>query len=76
MNTESVIAIIRIVVPAACSVLAILGHQEDADSTLNLALVIAGAVCSIYSGWKNNNVTLAAQEAQKVLDAAKRGEAD
>ena len=71
MNRESVIAIVRIVVPAACGVLGVLGYSVDADSWLNVALVLTGAAMSIYSAWKNNNVTPAAQSAQRVLDAAK-----
>ena len=37
MNRESVIAIVRIVVPAACGVLGVLGYSVDADSWLNVA---------------------------------------
>ena len=49
MNSESIIAIIRIVVPAACGVLGVLGYSVDADSWLNVALVLTGAAMSIYS---------------------------
>lgn len=73
MNSESVIAIVRIVVPAVCGVLGVLGIAVDAEAWTSVALVLAGAACSLWSGWKNNNVTEAAQSAQQVLDGIKAG---
>lgn len=71
MNKESIVAIIRIVVPAVCGVAGVLGHRADPDAWTNAVLVLAGAILSLYTGWKNNNVTYAAQLAQCALDAAK-----
>lgn len=67
MNRESAIAIIRIAVPAICGIAGVLGYTLDADSITNVVLVLAGAFFSLYSGWKDNNVTKKAQQAHAAM---------
>ena len=43
----------------------------DTDLWLNIFLSILSVVLLAYSWWKNNNITLAAQEAQNVLSNIK-----
>lgn len=73
MNRESIIAIIRIVVPAVCAVLGVLGWTIDSENITNVAVILAGGIISLYTGYYNNNVTAAAQAGQKVTDKIKDG---
>lgn len=69
--TEKLIAFIRLLAPLLSASLALFGVAVDADS------IMVGLMCAVALGtfvwawWKNNNLTKAAQEAQKVLDAEK-----
>lgn len=72
MNIETIIALIRIVAPAAAIMFTAVGFTVDADSIVTVTGVLVSAILAIYSGWKNNNVTSAAQTAQKVLDLIKK----
>ena len=71
MNTERVKAIITIVVTAAVNIANVYGYAVDADAWVNVALSIVSAASILYAWWKNQNVTEAAQEAQKYLDELK-----
>lgn len=74
MNAERVLAIARLACTLAASVAAGFGIALDADALfVGIACLIACG-CYAWSWWKNNNVTQAAQEAQKVLDELKGGE--
>ena len=68
---EKVKAIVTIVVTAAVNVANVCGWALDADAWLNAALSVASVACIIYSWWKNQNVTEAAQQAQLVLNQLK-----
>lgn len=72
MNIETIIALIRIIAPAVAIMLTAVGFTIDADSVVTVAGVFASVILAIYSGWKNNNVTSAAQTAQKVLNLIKK----
>lgn len=83
MDKETVIAIVRIVFPAVVSILGVLGITNVAGIELEsigveavaaFASVIVGAISSIYTGWKNNNVTDEAKQAQVILSKMKSGE--
>lgn len=74
LNSESIVAIVRLLVTAAVSICAYFGWALDANLLLNILLTIAAVVILIYTWWKNNNVTSAAQEAQKVLDQIKEAQ--
>lgn len=71
INSQTVIAVVRLAVALVVAIGAMLGFAVDADMILNVALAIASIVVLVYVWWKNNNVTKAAQESQKVLDAIK-----
>lgn len=71
MNKESIIAIIRIVAPLVVSVLGAAGVVLDVETVFSVLVIVAGGAVAIYTGWKNNNVTLAAQSAQEYLEILK-----
>lgn len=70
-NSQTAVAIGRLVVTILASIAATLGWSFDADLWLNIFLSILSVVLLAYSWWKNNNITLAAQEAQNVLSNIK-----
>lgn len=70
-NSQTAVAIGRLVVTILASIAATLGWSFDADLWLNIFLSILSVVLLVYSWWKNNNITLAAQEAQNVLSNIK-----
>lgn len=47
------------------------GLALDADALYTGAAALIAAVCYVWSWWSNNNVTQAAQAAQKYLDSIK-----
>ena len=70
-NSQTAVAIGRLVVTILASIATTLGWSFDADLWLNIFLSILSVVLLAYSWWKNNNITLAAQEAQNVLSNIK-----
>lgn len=70
-NSQTAVAIGRLIVTILASIAATLGWSFDADLWLNVFLSVLSVVLLVYSWWKNNNLTLAAQEAQNVLSAIK-----
>lgn len=71
INSQTAVAVVRLAAALAAALGAMLGFAVDADALLNGGLAAASAAVMAWAWWKNNNVTLAAQEAQKVLDAIK-----
>ena len=72
--TEKLIAFIRLLAPLLSSALALFGVAVDADSILVGLVCVVALGTFVWAWWKNNNITSAAQEAQKVLDAKKEAE--
>lgn len=70
-NAERIIAIVRLFCTIAASVAAGCGLALDANALYTGAAALLAAICYIWSWWSNNNVTQAAQEAQKYLDSIK-----
>ena len=70
-NAERVIAVARLACTLAASVAAGCGLALDADALYTGAAALIACVCYVWSWWSNNNVTQAAQEAQKYLDSIK-----
>ena len=70
-NSQTAVAIGRLVVTILASIAATLGWSFDADLWLKIFLSVLSVVLLAYSWWKNNNITLAAQEAQNVLSNIK-----
>ena len=71
MNEERFKAIVRIVVTAVANIANIYGFAVDAEMWVNVVLCIASAVTLIWSWWRNNNITYAAQQGQLVVNRIK-----
>lgn len=76
MNNQTIIAFIRMLAPFAVSILAAIGVTMDADTVYQVLLILAGGAVAIYTGWKNNSITAAAQEADEYLHQLKAGTFD
>lgn len=70
---QTLMAFIRLACSLITTGLALYGVSVDADSLFVLAMIVVALVAYIWSWWKNNNVSAAATEAQKVLDELKHG---
>ena len=70
---QTLMAFIRLACSLVATGLALYGVSVDADALFVLAMIVVALVAYIWSWWKNNNVTSAATEAQKVLDELKKG---
>lgn len=73
MNHERLMALVRLIVPLVVYLAALAGVAVDADLVYCVLLIACGITATVWAWWKNNNVTEAAQEAQKYLDAIKAG---
>lgn len=71
MNAERVKAILTIVITAVINIVNIYGYSVDADAVVSAILTIASFASILWSWWKNQNVTLEAQQAQRYLEALK-----
>ena len=76
LNSQSAIAIVRLIVTIGVSVGATFGWVLDADLLFNILVSVAALVVLVYTWWKNNNLTQAAQESQKVLNEIKKAKRD
>lgn len=70
---QTLMAFIRLACSLITTGLALYGVSVDADALFVLAMIVVALVAYIWSWWKNNNVSAAATEAQKVLDELKHG---
>ena len=70
---QTIFAFIRLAVMLITTGLAIFGVTVDADSLFTVVMCVVSVIAAVLSWWKNNNVTSAATEAQKVLDELKTG---
>lgn len=70
-NRERIVAIARLLIMLACAVAGGFGLTLDPDSLGTIAACAVALVAGVYSWWRNNNVTKAAQDAQAYLDAIK-----
>lgn len=71
MNVERAKAIITIIVTAIVNIANVYGYAVDAEAWINVALSILSAICIVWSWWKNQNITYAAQQGQLVVDQIK-----
>lgn len=69
---ERIVAITRLGVMLITAVLGGIGLTVDADALFTIAMCAAALISAVYSWWKNNNITTAANEAQGFLDEIKR----
>ena len=74
LKTERIKAIVTIVITAAVNIANVYGYAIDAEPIVTGVLSILSAITIIYSWWKNQNVTQAAVEGQKVTNAIKKEE--
>ena len=70
---QTLMAFIRLACSLVATGLALYGVSVDADALFVLAMIVVALVAYIWSWWKNNNVSAAATEAQKVLEELKHG---
>lgn len=70
-NSDRVIAVVRLLAMLAAAVAGGFGLTVDPDSLLTIAMCLIAGVAGVWSWWKNNNVTQAAQDAQAYLDSIK-----
>ena len=70
---QTLMAFIRLACSLIATGLALYGVSVDADALFVLAMIVVALVAYIWSWWKNNNVSAAATEAQKVLEELKHG---
>ena len=73
-NTERDIAVTRIACTMAAALAAGFGLALDADALYTGCAALLATVCYVWSWWSNNNMTKAAQEAQRYLDSIKASE--
>lgn len=71
LNKESFIAIIRLIVTAVGMIATTFSWTVDTNFIFNILVSIAAEVLLIWTWWKNNNVTEAAQQAQEMLNEIK-----
>lgn len=73
-NSQSAIAFVRLLAPLLAFIATAFGIEFDMDAAANSILGVLSVVLFIWAWWKNNNVTFAAQESQKVLEEIKAAE--
>lgn len=70
---QTVMAFVRLACMLVTTGLAMFGITVDADALFTGAMLLLALAAYIWAWYKNNNVTTAATEAQKVLDELKNG---
>lgn len=73
-NAETVKAFARLIITLIVSAGATFGWSIDSDAVATIVLSVFAVVLIAYTWYKNENITKAAQEAQKVLDGIKHGD--
>lgn len=72
-NTDRITAIARLLVTLAAAVAGGFGLTVEPESLATIVACGVALVAGVWSWWKNNNVTKAAQDAQAYLDGIRRG---
>ena len=75
-GTDRIVAIARLLVMLASAVAGGFGLAIDPDSLGTIAACGFALAAGVWSWWKNNNVTKAAQDAQHYLDSIRGGYSD
>lgn len=70
---QTLMAFVRLACMLITTGLAMVGITVDADALFVGAMIVLSLAAYIWAWWKNNNVSTAATEAQKVLDELKHG---
>lgn len=77
INKQSIVGIVILIIALVNAILQMLGihtlpiSNEEVDSVISIIFLIGSTVYSVY---KNFNITPASQTAQKITDAIKNGE--
>ena len=71
LKTERIKAVVTIVITAFFNVLNVLGWAADAEPFILAATSVISAVSIVWCWWFNQNMTQAAVDGQKVLNAEK-----
>lgn len=70
---QTLMAFVRLACMLITTGLAMAGITVDADALFVGAMIVLALAAYIWAWWKNNNVSTAATEAQKVLEELKHG---
>ena len=70
---QTIMAFIRLACMLIATGCTMFGIAIDADALFVGVMLVVSVVVYIWAWWKNNNVSKAATEAQKVLDEMKKG---
>lgn len=70
---QTIMAFVRLACMLVATGCTMFGIAVDADALFVGVMLIISVVVYIWVWWKNNNVSKAATEAQKVLDEMKKG---
>jgi len=73
-NRQRIVAIARLLVMLASAVAGGFGLALDPDALATIAACGVALASGVWSWWRNNNLTEAAQAAQEVLDGIKGDE--
>lgn len=75
-GTDRIVAIARLLVMLASAVAGGFGLAIDPDSLGTIAACGVALAAGVWSWWKNNNITEAAQDAQHYLESIRGGYSD
>lgn len=75
-NSESAVAFCRLLATLILGAATTFGWALDESLVFNVIVSIGALVMFVYTWWKNNNITEAAQETQKILNALKKEDAE
>lgn len=70
---QTIMAFIRLACMLIATGCTMFGIALDADALFVGVMLVVSVIVYIWVWWKNNNVSKAATEAQKVLDEMKKG---
>lgn len=70
---QTVMAFVRLACMLVATGCTMFGIALDADALFVGVMLVISVIVYIWVWWKNNNVSKAATEAQKVLDEMKKG---
>ena len=70
---QTIMAFIRLACMLIATGCTMFGIAVDADALFVGVMLVVSVIVYIWVWWKNNNVSKAATEAQKVLDEMKQG---
>ena len=73
---EQIISITRLLIPLLAACFTAAGLEVDVSTLWIVAGAAVFAITFVWAWWKNNNITIAAQQAQQTLDELKATETE